>query len=141
MNREWIKAAVIRAIKTVAQTAVAMIGTATVISSVDWQMVASASVMLTEANLPEHTHGVGTLATASAGAHTHKLGRNKASVASGSKYAKPNDFEGADDTGYTSSSKGAHTHKLSGKTGSTGSGEAFSIMPPYMAVNVWTRVA
>lgn len=45
MNREWIKAAVIRAIKTVAQTAVAMIGTATVISSVDWQMVASASVL------------------------------------------------------------------------------------------------
>lgn len=45
MNKEWIKAALIRAIKTVAQTAVAMIGTATVISSVDWQMVASASVL------------------------------------------------------------------------------------------------
>lgn len=99
------------------------------------------SVTLAKENLPAHTHGVGTLATASAGAHTHKLGRNKASVASGSKYAKPNDYDGADDTGYTSSSKGAHTHKLSGETGSTGSGEAFSIMPPYMAVNVWTRVA
>lgn len=45
MNREWIKAALIRAIKTVAQTAVAMIGTATVISSVDWKVVASASIL------------------------------------------------------------------------------------------------
>lgn len=45
MNKEWIKAALIRAIKTVAQTAVAMIGTATVISSVDWKVVASASIL------------------------------------------------------------------------------------------------
>ena len=42
--KQWIKAAGIRAIKTVAQTAVAMIGTSVVISEVDWVMVASASV-------------------------------------------------------------------------------------------------
>lgn len=41
----WIKAAGVRAIKTVAQTAVATIGTAAVISSVDWRMVASASLL------------------------------------------------------------------------------------------------
>lgn len=41
----WIKAAGVRAIKTVAQTFVAMIGTATVIGSVDWKMVLSASVL------------------------------------------------------------------------------------------------
>ena len=39
----WIKAAGIRAIKTVAQTAVATIGTAAVLDSVNWIMVASAS--------------------------------------------------------------------------------------------------
>lgn len=41
----WIKAAGIRAIKTVAQTAVATIGTSAVIGSVDWVMVASASCL------------------------------------------------------------------------------------------------
>lgn len=41
----WIKAAGIRAIKTMAQTAVAMIGTGAVISQVDWLMVVSASAL------------------------------------------------------------------------------------------------
>lgn len=44
-TKDWIKAAGIRAIKTVAQTAIATIGTAAVISSVDWGMVVSASVL------------------------------------------------------------------------------------------------
>lgn len=41
----WWKAAGIRAIKTVAQTAVATIGTSAVISEVNWLMVASASAL------------------------------------------------------------------------------------------------
>ena len=41
----WAKAAGIRAIKTVAQTAIATIGTSAVISAVDWKMVISASVL------------------------------------------------------------------------------------------------
>ena len=41
----WIKAAGVRAIKTVAQTAVATIGTAAALGAVDWRMVASASVL------------------------------------------------------------------------------------------------
>lgn len=42
---KWIKAAGIRAIKTVAQTAVATVGTAAVLGEVDWVTVASASVL------------------------------------------------------------------------------------------------
>ena len=43
--KAWIKAAGVRAIKTVAQTAVATIGTSAVISEVDWRIVLSASVL------------------------------------------------------------------------------------------------
>lgn len=42
---KWIKAAGVRALKTVAQTAVATIGAAAVISAVDWKMVLSASLL------------------------------------------------------------------------------------------------
>lgn len=43
--RNWFKAAGIRALKTVAQTAVATIGTAAVLSAVDWVAVVSASIL------------------------------------------------------------------------------------------------
>lgn len=41
----WLKAAGIRALKTIAQTAIATIGTATVLGGVDWIMVGSAAVL------------------------------------------------------------------------------------------------
>jgi hypothetical protein len=43
--KTWIKAAGIRALKTVAQTAIATIGTSAVISEVNWIMVVSASAL------------------------------------------------------------------------------------------------
>lgn len=43
--KEWLKAAAIRAIKTVAQTAIASIGTAMVLTDVNWAYVASASAV------------------------------------------------------------------------------------------------
>lgn len=45
MNKKWLKYAGIRAIKTVCQTAIASIGTAAVLSEVNWVAVASASVL------------------------------------------------------------------------------------------------
>lgn len=45
MNKRWWKAAGVRAIKTIAQAAIAMIGTSAVMSSVDWKMVISAAVL------------------------------------------------------------------------------------------------
>lgn len=49
MNKEyikkWFKAAGIRAVKTIAQTAIATIGTAAALGNVDWLLVASASVL------------------------------------------------------------------------------------------------
>ena len=45
MNRNWIKAAAVRAVQTVAQTAVATIGTTAVMNEVDWIMVGSASLL------------------------------------------------------------------------------------------------
>ncbi len=91
------------------------------------------SATIAEANLPAHTHGVGTLATASAGSHQHTyVDRN-------------HDDSVAVDTGFdytvgyvqtqnrTTDAAGAHTHTLSGSTASTGSGTAY--YPPYLAVN------
>lgn len=61
---KWLKAAGIRALKTVAQTAIATIGTSAVISSVDWKVVASASalsgvlsLLTSVAGLPEIKEG------------------------------------------------------------------------------------
>ena len=58
--KTWLKAAGVRAVKTIAQTAVASIGTAAVIGEVNWVMVGSAallagilSLLTSVAGLPE----------------------------------------------------------------------------------------
>ena len=57
---KWIKAAAVRAVKTIAQTAVATVGTAAVMGEVNWVMVGSAaalsgvlSLLTSVAGLPE----------------------------------------------------------------------------------------
>lgn len=62
--KKWFKCAGIRALKTIAQTAVATIGTATVLSDVNWVMIVSASllagvlsILTSIAGLPEVKEG------------------------------------------------------------------------------------
>ena len=60
--KKWVRCALVRAVKTVCQTAAATIGTAAVMSAVDWGMVVSAallagvlSLLTSLAGLPEVT--------------------------------------------------------------------------------------
>ena len=64
-TKNWFKCASVRAVKTIAQTAVATIGTSTVMGEVNWTMVASASllagvlsVLTSVAGLPEVNNNV-----------------------------------------------------------------------------------
>lgn len=59
-QKRWVKAAAVRAVKTIAQTAVATIGTSAYMGDVNWTLVASASalagvlsVLTSIAGLPE----------------------------------------------------------------------------------------
>ena len=61
-SKQWVKAAAVRAVKTVAQTAVGVIGVSTVISTVDWKVAVSSailagivSILTSIAGLPEVT--------------------------------------------------------------------------------------
>jgi hypothetical protein len=61
-NSQWWEAALIRALKTICQTLVAMIGTSTLLESVDWKVVLSSaclagilSILTSLAGLPEVT--------------------------------------------------------------------------------------
>ena len=60
MNKKWIKAAAIRAVKTIAQTAIASIGVSAAMSDVNWAYVTSSaalagvlSILTSIAGLPE----------------------------------------------------------------------------------------
>lgn len=59
-TRKWMVNAGVRAVKTMAQTAVAVMGTSTVLSAIDWRMVLSSaivagivSILTSVAGLPE----------------------------------------------------------------------------------------
>ena len=88
-------------------------------------------VTLTTNELPTHSHSG---STGQSGAHTHTIASSNNSgynFLSGTTYL-------ASGTTVTTSSAGSHGHTLT--IGSTGGGQAFSILNPYQAANIWQRV-
>lgn len=105
-------------------------------------------VQLAVANLPSHTHSASQSAhTHSQPAHTHS--KSAVSVTSGSNtgsFAERYTYEnGYSKTGTVATgSSGGDTTESSAPSisvGSTGSGTAFSILPPYLVVNIWKRLS
>jgi microcystin-dependent protein len=82
---------------------------------------------LVEAELAAHTHGLGTLAVDSGGAHTHTTTLNEG-VGAGADGLVPGDTA---TVAKTSSSDGAHVHTTSGALANTGSGTAHENMMPF----------
>ena len=94
------------------------------------------TVMLTTANMPAHTHGVGTLATNNTGAHTHTIASYKSGSLSGNISYIETSSRGAISTmSSVINSAGAHTHTISGSTTSVGSGSAVTITNPYVMLH------
>jgi len=80
----------------------------------------SASHVLTEAELPSHTHGAGTFSAGSDGDHSHTTANGAAFLTNGSSGGMDSG------SGYTyqsaTNTDGAHTHTISGTSGASGSG-------------------
>jgi len=90
------------------------------------------STTITEANLPSHIHGVGTLVLASAGGHAHGITTLLSSSSGGND---PEGFVGGKSlptNNFSTLSAGNHTHTLSGSTSAVGSGTAYA--QPYYAL-------
>lgn len=103
----------------------------------------ASTVTLSASQIPSHTHAKGTLATASAGAHTHNLqnqktawgtsGGNRVLIDATSGYTAV--------TNKATTSAGAHSHTISGSTAATGGGGSHSNLQPYITCYMWKRTA
>lgn len=72
--KKWLRAAGVRAIRTIAQTAVASIGTAAYMGAVDWRTVVSASMLAGILSLLMSIQGLPELETGKAGAPQNAAG-------------------------------------------------------------------
>lgn len=108
----------------------------------------ASTVKLAVANLPSHTH------SASQSAHTHSQSTHTHSTTFGNWSKDASNPEAISSVVYASQSGkrlNVNTSSAGGGTtgsatpsisvGSTGSGTAFSIMPPYLVINIWKRLS
>lgn len=89
------------------------------------------TVILSTTQIPSHTHDKGTLATTSAGAHTHTY----PGAGSNSSVGAMAGSDPRSEFAQTSSSSGAHAHPITGSTGSAGTGGAHNNLPPGIVCN------
>ena len=104
----------------------------------------ASTVTLSVANLPSHTHSATTAAhTHTQPAHKHQVGKGEGGYSGGVGYTIAQFNEVIQPLKYTESAGGETTGSASPVTsiGSTGSGTAFSILPPYIAINIWKRLS
>ena len=103
----------------------------------------ASTVALSVANMPSHTH------SASQSAHTHSQPTHTHTITG--RYGQGTDYRGTVNTSANNTVTTASTDAAGGDTtgssapsisvGSTGSGTAFSILPPYLVVNIWKRLS
>lgn len=104
----------------------------------------AASVTLTEANLPSHTHSF-SATSGSGGAHQHAIGVDSIASTGSGKFAinSPGNADG--DAGSLSTGtydSSTHTHSVSGTTGGgAGTATSFGILPLWLSVYMWQRTA
>jgi len=95
----------------------------------------SDSVTLTEAQLPAHTHGPGSLSTDNSGNHNHTVTDRSVDNKAGSGSVGILAYSSVKQQTRTTSNDGNHSHNVtSGSTGSVGSGSSHENRPPYYAL-------
>lgn len=106
----------------------------------------NANISLGVNNMPKHRHKVDS-ASASISAHVHGTAGSEAG-SYGDKAVRPENFGGGHSSqaydSYnrnTKSAGGGTTGSFAPYTDYQGSGQSFSIMPPYIAVNIWKRTS
>lgn len=107
-------------------------------------MGGNSSVSLGINNMPRHRHKVdSTSASISPHTHTFEIRMDADEGAEGPYYGTPGNghFGAVRTSNPTSSAGGGSTSTFAPYTDYQGNGSAFSIMPPYIAVNIWKRTS